>query len=1387
MTTKKLGVEIKVGVAGQQQAVQLQQSIDGVSDAAAALDADAAKLNAQLAELGRKQGALDAFKALTRETQTAGKALQEATSRVDALAGPLGTAAEAARSLATAERDTATALAAAKGDLDEKRAALRTLRDEYQGAARKTLEFKEAEAALQAGIGAAKKVVTEKQQALRQAAAATTAAQEAESKLSAEYGKSVSAAAALSTQLGQRRTALEQARSTMRELGLETTGLAETERQLAAATKDTKAQLDGLAPAYQRLAAQQRDMKAVGVESHAAIAKQVAETRAAFERLKASGTLTGAELAQAALKAELRVRELNAQTGSLVETMDRAKGAVVGLATAGAGLAVVSKAAIDFETAMADVRKVVEGTDEQITQLGSELKRLSSDEIPLTAEGLAKIAAAGGQIGVPIEKLVEFTRLAATMATAFDMSAEEAGAAVAKLGNNFELPIEGVAKLGDAINVLGNTTAAKEKDIIEVLTRVGGMATQFGLTAQQTAALASTMLSLGTSSEVVGTGINAMLSKLQTAAEGSTEFREALASIGIDARKLARDVRDHPQQALVDFLGTLDQLDKQSRSELLVKLFGLEYQDDLARLIKALGQYRENLAKVGDETRIAGSMQKEFGERAKTTANQLQLLENSLKALAINIGSVLLPVINPVVSGLRDITGAAAQFAEENPGVTAWVAGIGTAIATVGSLRLAMLAAGAVGRLAFGDLATMAGAMLKPIGEAAGAVGRLQTAFGVLSAGLAGWQLGEWAREEFETVRLLGIALAQGLHEVAEEVQFRWEQMRAVISGDSLADVGVQHQRRLNEIRQGYADLAEQAWDSARAQVKAQSAAADGAESAGERTSQAALAAGAAAATAGTQTASASASAANAVQGVAQAHLGVAAAAAAAGTAGVQAMAGLERVAGGAAASWAEVNKAAAGLGVNLASLSTEVGEGANQALADFGKLIGGLDTLKAKGVDTGAVVRQAIAGMIARASTQADLDAIRGSLTDLARQQRITGGEFALSLGLARDRSNELRVAIDSATPGLDSLRKAANATGADFGRLTTGVSDGVRKGVEGVADLVLQMRVSGVEASRASPILAEALNKQLEAAQTKEELELVVKVIREAEAAGFRMGATLDESLLKARERAKGLQQDYAAIFKDQARYEKALKDSAAYGPGANGGLGGLGGSQDARNAAVKSTVKSDFSVDQKAGTIGSYNVPGPSEGNNGDWYFDAEAANREASGAYNNPSALQKYWRLTPAAEARRKAEQQASVAAIQQAYRLAGLAAPSSAAGVPLMGLPQAVRQHLNIKNGIASLREQAVPAEAPAPAPAEVPATQVPDTQAPSSLADQPASVAALAARMEQLLAQLQAGGSLSRHVVDLRLPNGQRGSVGVTSEADVAVLLDVLRAAAARA
>ncbi|WP_353278943.1 phage tail tape measure protein [Wolbachia endosymbiont (group B) of Longitarsus flavicornis] len=349
----------------------------------------------------------------------------------------------------------------------------------------------------------------------------------------------------------------------------------------------------------------------------------------------------------------------------------------------GLTLAAPLKAAISFESAMADVKKVVKFEDTDVnglTKLGETLKEMSRT-IPLSAAELAQITASGGQLGIKAKDLTTFTDTVAKMATAFDMSAEEAGDAIAKLSNIYQIEIGEMKGIGDAINHISDNTAAKAKDIVPALNRIGGTARQFGLTAVEAGALASSFISLGKTPEKAGTAINAMLSKLQTASKQGGNFQKAFQQLKINAKEFEKAIGKNAQGTLVKFLETIAKLGKQERSSVLFDLFGLEYQDDIALLIGSLDEYKKSLRLINGEYK--GSMQREFENRANTTANNLQLLKNSIAEVGMNLGSVLLPPLNFTVNLLRSATTQVALYAKEYPVLTTVIMSTTTALISI--------------------------------------------------------------------------------------------------------------------------------------------------------------------------------------------------------------------------------------------------------------------------------------------------------------------------------------------------------------------------------------------------------------------------------------------------------------------------------------------------------------------------------------------------------------------------------------------------------------------------------------------------------------------------------------------------------------------------------
>ena len=102
----------------------------------------------------------------------------------------------------------------------------------------------------------------------------------------------------------------------------------------------------------------------------------------------------------------------------------------------GSSVVLPVKLAIDYESSMAEVRKVVDfESPAEFKKLGDDLLELGT-RIPVPAAGLAQIAASGGQLGVKAKDIPKFTETIAKMSVAFDMLPDEAGDSMAKLAND---------------------------------------------------------------------------------------------------------------------------------------------------------------------------------------------------------------------------------------------------------------------------------------------------------------------------------------------------------------------------------------------------------------------------------------------------------------------------------------------------------------------------------------------------------------------------------------------------------------------------------------------------------------------------------------------------------------------------------------------------------------------------------------------------------------------------------------------------------------------------------------------------------------------------------------------------------------------------------------
>ena len=271
------------------------------------------------------------------------------------------------------------------------------------------------------------------------------------------------------------------------------------------------------------------------------------------------------------------------------------QGMAVAATAVATGIALSAKAAIDFEDKMAGVLKVMEDMDTKgIKDLKKEILDLGS-ELPIAINGIADIYQAAGQSGVARDEMRAFALDVGRVATAFDITADEAGQAMANMRAALGLTQPEVALLFDAMNELGNRTAASSADLVEFMKRAAGSGKAAGLAAKETAALGAAMIETGVESRVAATALRSLVSALSKGSSATDAQVTALRKLGfaqIDATfnesELTREVEKQSKRRMDIARNETDEVIKQIRRR---------YDDQLTDIRRNMNDETEEIRK----------------------------------------------------------------------------------------------------------------------------------------------------------------------------------------------------------------------------------------------------------------------------------------------------------------------------------------------------------------------------------------------------------------------------------------------------------------------------------------------------------------------------------------------------------------------------------------------------------------------------------------------------------------------------------------------------------------------------------------------------------------------------------------------------------------------
>lgn len=420
------------------------------------------------------------------------------------------------------------------------------------------------------------------------------------------------------------------------------------------------------------------------------------------------------------------------------------KTAAVGAATL-APVAAAVKSYSSLEDAMKGVAKQVNGLRDDSgnrTPQYEEMQRAimdASEKLPMAngAVDYAALVEGGARMGVansddPWEKqkadLLAFASMAAKASVAFELPADQLSESLGKIAGLYKIPTQYIEQLGDAINYLDDNAKSKGSDIIDVLQRVGGLASQ--LDYKQAAALGSTFLTLGTPAEVAASATNAMVRELSIATVQGKNFMQGLDALGLSAEKVQKSMSVDAMGTIISVLEASKKLAPDQQVANLTQIFGKEFGDDAQKLANNLPELRRQI-ELTQGAAAKGSMNRESDINKASLSAQWQLTKTGAVNAFSSAGETLREPLMDIMLTVSKVVGSVRRWVEANPALVGSImkvtAAIGALLVVVGGLMLsigAVLGPMALVRLSFTTLAGEGG-----IARLTGGVMRLGGAF----------------------------------------------------------------------------------------------------------------------------------------------------------------------------------------------------------------------------------------------------------------------------------------------------------------------------------------------------------------------------------------------------------------------------------------------------------------------------------------------------------------------------------------------------------------------------------------------------------------------------------------------------------------------------------
>lgn len=425
--------------------------------------------------------------------------------------------------------------------------------------------------------------------------------------------------------------------------------LAQKEKLLADAVKETKEKLDTL-----KTAAEQADKAladgTISKDQYDALQREIIETEQDLKKLETQASTSAVALEKISLAGE-KMKSAGDKISTAGEKLLPVTAAVTGL-----GTAAVTTAA-SFESSMSQVQatmgitkdamSTVDGqsvnTMDTLTNLAKKMGSETAFSASECAQALNYLALAGYDTEQMCNTLPTVLNLAAAgdidLASASDMvtdamsalgmEVDEAGTMVDQMAKTASSTNTSVAQLGEGILTIGATAKSIKGGTAELNTALGILANN------------------GIKGAEGGTHLRNIILSLQNPTDKASDAMEALGLQVYDSEGNMRSMND----ILGDLNSSMDGMTAEEKSNIISKIFNKTDLSSVNALLANTGDTWDDLQ--SSITDSGGAAQQMADTQLDNLQGQITILKSALEGLAISFGELLMPAIKQIVGWVQ--------------------------------------------------------------------------------------------------------------------------------------------------------------------------------------------------------------------------------------------------------------------------------------------------------------------------------------------------------------------------------------------------------------------------------------------------------------------------------------------------------------------------------------------------------------------------------------------------------------------------------------------------------------------------------------------------------------------------------------------------------------